>query len=187
MSTRPSKDYPPELRERAIRMVGEVRAEYTSDWAAVCSVATKLGIGAPQTLMNWVRKAQVDAGQRAGVSSAGGRRAAPAARRGEAATHGERDIAHGERIFAAAELDRRTGLIVDYIDAHRGKVGAVPICRVLTEHGMPIAPSTFYDAPPPVALAGAASRGGTVRTHRTGPCREFRRLRCPQGVAAVEL
>jgi transposase len=51
-------------------MVGEVRAEYTSDWAAVCSVATKLGIGAPQTLMNWVRKAQVDAGQRAGVISA---------------------------------------------------------------------------------------------------------------------
>jgi len=70
MSTRPSNNYPPELRERAIRMVGEVRAECTSDWAAVCSVATKLGIGAPQTLMNWVRKAQVDTGQRAGVSSA---------------------------------------------------------------------------------------------------------------------
>ena len=39
-----------------------------------------------------------------------------------------------------------TGLIVDYIDAHRQKFGVVPICRVLTEHGMPIAPSTFYDA-----------------------------------------
>ena len=45
MSIRPSKNYPPELRERAIRLVGEIRAEYISDWAAVCSVATKLGIG----------------------------------------------------------------------------------------------------------------------------------------------
>jgi putative transposase len=35
---------------------------------------------------------------------------------------------------------------VDYIDRHREKFGVVPICRVLTEHGMPIAPSTFYDA-----------------------------------------
>ena len=35
---------------------------------------------------------------------------------------------------------------MDYIDAHRQKFGVVPICRVLTEHGMPIAPSTFYDA-----------------------------------------
>jgi transposase len=52
MSTGPSNNYPPELREWAIRMVGVVRTEYTSDWAAVCSMATKLGIGAPQTLMN---------------------------------------------------------------------------------------------------------------------------------------
>jgi putative transposase len=35
---------------------------------------------------------------------------------------------------------------VDYIDAHREKFGVVPICRVLTKHGMPIAPSTFYDS-----------------------------------------
>jgi transposase len=70
MSASPSNNYPPELRERAIRMVGEVRSEYTSDWAACQSVATKLGIGAPQTLLNWVRKAQVEAGQRPGMNSA---------------------------------------------------------------------------------------------------------------------
>jgi transposase len=70
MSARLSNNYPPELRERAIRMVGEVRSEYTSDWAACQSVATKLGIGAPQTLLNWVRKAQVEAGQRPGMNSA---------------------------------------------------------------------------------------------------------------------
>ena len=109
MSTRLSNNYPPELRERAIRMVGEVRPEYTSDWAVCQSVATKLGIGAPQTLMKWVRKAQVDAGQRPGVTQRGGCRAAPAACRGQAGAHRERDIADGERVFAAAELDRRLG------------------------------------------------------------------------------
>jgi transposase len=68
MSTRPM-NYPPELCERAIRMFGEVRPEYSSDWAACASVADKLGIGTPQTLLNWVRKAQVDAGQRPGMSA----------------------------------------------------------------------------------------------------------------------
>src|ERR1700751_2467459 len=69
-SSRPVNNYPPELRERAVRMVAEVRGEYASDWAAAASVAAKLGIGTPQTVLNWVRKAQVDAGQRAGVTSA---------------------------------------------------------------------------------------------------------------------
>jgi transposase len=69
-SSKPSNNYSPELRERAIRMVAEVRGEYTSDWAAAQSVADKLGIGTPQTVLNWVRKAQVDAGQRPGVTSA---------------------------------------------------------------------------------------------------------------------
>ena len=69
-SSKPSNNYPPELRERAIRMVAEVRGGYTSDWAAAQSVADKLGIGTPQTVLNWVRKAQVDAGQRPGVTSA---------------------------------------------------------------------------------------------------------------------
>lgn len=41
MSARPSNNYPPELRERAIRMFGEIRPEYTSDWAACQSVADK--------------------------------------------------------------------------------------------------------------------------------------------------
>jgi len=109
MSTRPSNNYPPELRERAIRMVGEVRAECTSDWAAVCSVATKLGIGAPQTLMNWVRKAQVDTGQRAGVSSA----EAAELRRLRAEVKQLRTaneiLRTASAFFAAAELDRRLG------------------------------------------------------------------------------
>jgi transposase len=59
--------YPPELRGRAVRMVAEVRSEHRSQWAAVESVAAKLGIGTAQTLLNWVRKAEREA---AGVEPA---------------------------------------------------------------------------------------------------------------------
>jgi transposase len=61
--------YPPELRERAVRMVAEVRPGYPSDWPAICAVAAKLGIGSAETLRKWVRQAEVDDGKRPGVSS----------------------------------------------------------------------------------------------------------------------
>src|SRR5882724_9736641 len=65
---RPSS-YPKELRERAVRMVLESKAEYATEFAAITSIARKLGIGSPETLRKWVRRAEVDAGQRPGVTS----------------------------------------------------------------------------------------------------------------------
>jgi transposase len=61
--------YPPELRERAVRMVAEVRPSYGSQWAAIEAVAAKLGIGCAETLRIWVRQGEVDTGQRVGLSS----------------------------------------------------------------------------------------------------------------------
>ena len=61
--------YPAELRERAIRMVAEVRPEYPSDWPAIKAVAGKLGIGSAETLRKWVRQAEVDGGTQPGVTS----------------------------------------------------------------------------------------------------------------------
>ncbi|OKI54817.1 transposase [Micromonospora sp. CB01531] len=66
--SRPSP-YPRELCERAVRMVAEVRANYESEYAAITAVAHKLGIGTAETLRKWVRQAQVDAGDRPGVST----------------------------------------------------------------------------------------------------------------------
>ena len=60
--------YPPEMRERAMRMVTEHRSEYPSEWAAVSSIAGKLGM-TPETLRIWLRRAAVDGGQRPGVTS----------------------------------------------------------------------------------------------------------------------
>lgn len=69
MSASTSKRYPAELRERAVRMVGEIRAEHESDWAAITQVARLLGVGTPETVRKWCRQAEVDAGKRPGVST----------------------------------------------------------------------------------------------------------------------
>ena len=61
--------YPPEFRERAARMVAECCGEHASQWETVRSVASKLGIGTTETVRNWVRAAEVDAGVRPGVTS----------------------------------------------------------------------------------------------------------------------
>ena len=63
------KQYPRELRERAVRLVAEHRDQYESEYAAIRSIAAKLGIATPETLRQWVRQAEVDAGQRPGATS----------------------------------------------------------------------------------------------------------------------
>lgn len=65
---RPTK-YPPELRERAVRLVLESKAGYPSEFEAIRSVAAKLGIGSAETLRKWVRRAEIDGGVRAGKTS----------------------------------------------------------------------------------------------------------------------
>lgn len=69
MSARTSTRYPVELRERAVRMVSEVRPDHESDWAAMTQVATLLGVGAPETIRKWCRQAEVDGGKRPGVTT----------------------------------------------------------------------------------------------------------------------
>src|SRR4029078_1844606 len=55
--------YPDELRERAVRMLAELRPQYPSQWAAITAVAGMLGIGTPETLRTWIRRSEVDTGQ----------------------------------------------------------------------------------------------------------------------------
>ena len=60
--------YPQELRERAIRMVQEHRNASPSEWSAITSIASKLGVGT-EALRLWLRRAQLDDGQRPGLTS----------------------------------------------------------------------------------------------------------------------
>lgn len=60
--------FSPEVRERAVRMVQDHRAGYSSQWEAICSIATKLGCSG-EALRTWIRNAEIDSGHRSGVTS----------------------------------------------------------------------------------------------------------------------
>ena len=71
LSANSSRRYPPELRERAVRMVAEVRGQHETEWAAMRAVSELLGVGTTETVRKWVRQAEIDDGSRAVVSTEG--------------------------------------------------------------------------------------------------------------------
>lgn len=97
--------YPAELRERAMRMVQEHRGEYASDWAAISSIATKLGM-TPETLRKWMRRAQVDGGHRPGVTTDERERVRQLEREVRELRRAN-EILRAASIFFARELDPR--------------------------------------------------------------------------------
>lgn len=105
MSGSTSRRYPTELKARAVRMVGEIRGDHDSEWAAMSQVADLLGVGTPETVRKWCRQAEVDAGRRAGVSS---EEAAEIKRlrRENAELRRANAILKAASSFFAAELDR---------------------------------------------------------------------------------
>ena len=65
-----SSRYDKELKAKAVRLVQDHVSDYASEWAAMSAVSARLGMST-ETLRKWVRQAEVDAGQRPGVSSEG--------------------------------------------------------------------------------------------------------------------
>ena len=102
--SRPSS-YPQELRERAVRMVVETRADYASEFEAIKSIAGKLGIGSAETLRKWVRRSEIDTGQRAGVTTEESQKIKEL-KRENAELRRANEILKSASAFFAAELDR---------------------------------------------------------------------------------
>ncbi len=69
MSANSSRRYPPELRERAVRMVAEVRGQHETEWAAMRAVSELLGVGTTETVRKWFRQAEIDDGSRPGITT----------------------------------------------------------------------------------------------------------------------
>ena len=104
MST--SKRYSPEVRERAVRMVFEHESEHDSQWAAIGSIAAKMGCTA-ETLRKWVRQAERDRGRRAGTTTSEHGRLKELEREVRELKRANEILRQAAAFFAQAELVRR--------------------------------------------------------------------------------
>lgn len=98
--------YSPEVRERAVRMVFDHGNEYASQWAAIVSIATKIGC-TPETLRKWVRRTEVDTGRRGGLTSDERARIKDLEREVRELRRANEILRKASAYFAQAELDRR--------------------------------------------------------------------------------
>ena len=101
-----SNKFSPEVRERAVRMVQEHRGEYPSLWAAVESIAPKIGCVA-NTLHDWVKRSEIDAGVRQGVTTSEAQRVKDLEREVKELRRANEILKLASAFFAQAELDRR--------------------------------------------------------------------------------
>ena len=98
--------YSPEVRERAVRMVQEHQSQHSSQWAAIESIAGKIGCTA-QTLCNWVRRAERDQGLRPGLTTDERARVKALEREVRELRQANEILRKASAYFAQAELDRR--------------------------------------------------------------------------------
>ena len=135
---RASPKFSAEVRERAVRMVLEHRGEHASQWAAIVSIAAKIGCTA-QTLNDLGEEGR---GRQRSQGRCHDRRARTpegARAREPRAAAGQRDPAQGERVFCPGGARPPMEAMISFVDAYRDKHGVEPICKVL-----PIAPSTYH-------------------------------------------
>ena len=107
MTSKTTNKFSPEVRARAVRMVLDHGGDHASQWAAMVSIAGKIGCTA-ETLRKWVRQAERDAGQRPGASSEERDRIKVLEREVRELRQANEILRKASAYFAMAELDRRS-------------------------------------------------------------------------------
>lgn len=98
--------YSPEVRERAVRLVLDNHGQHESRWSAILSISSKIGC-APQTLNEWVKKAEVDRGERTGITTEMAEKMKALERENRELRQANEILRKASAYFAQAELDRR--------------------------------------------------------------------------------
>ncbi|HAI6584282.1 TPA: IS3 family transposase [Escherichia coli] len=131
--------FSPEVRQRAVRMVLESQDEYDSQWAAICSIAPKIGC-TPETLRVWVRQHERDTGGGdGGLTTAERQRLKELERENRELRRSNDILRQASAYFAKAEFDRLWKKLMALLDKLREQYGVGPVCS--EQH---IAPSTYY-------------------------------------------
>ncbi|EIH0646020.1 IS3 family transposase [Escherichia coli] len=131
--------FSPEVRQRAIRMVLESQDEYDSQWAAICSIAPKIGC-TPETLRVWVRQHERDTGGGdGGLTSAERQRLKELERENRELRRSNDILRQASAYFGEGGVRPPLEKMMPLLDKLREQYGVGPVCSELH-----IAPSTYY-------------------------------------------
>lgn len=150
MSNKTTNKFSPEVRERAVRMVLDRKGDHPSRWAATVSISEKIGCTA-QTLNEWVKKAEVDAGKRAGVPTELAEKLKALERENRELRQANEILRKASAYFARPELDRPRGA--------RGRADL---------QGLADCPVHLPRAPGPAARSGPAIGAGATGLAEAG-------------------